>query len=336
MATMKHTPFGRGFTTSLGYFHGGEDHWTQNNTSHEGHHQMCGGIDLWDTTRPAYGINGTYSGYIYSKRSLEIINNWDTNNDKRLFMYLATQNNHKPLQVPQKYIDLFNQSWNENQILYAAMMNFDDELIGNVTKALKAKNMWNNTLLLITSDNGGPEGNANNHPFRGGKFSNFEGGIRLMAMVSGGYLPIDRRDKRLNGTIHMADIYATLCSIVGIDPTDHRAEKVGLPPIDSINMWPFIIGETDVSPRNEFLISSENDGGGLIMGDYKILFGTQQPAFWTTYDSPNGTKGQPQNISCGNVTNGGCLFNIKIDPTEHFDIMYEHENEALAEQLRAR
>ena len=60
------TPHGRGFQTSLGYFHADEDHWTQVFTNpsipsacppalnHSG-----GIVDLWDTDRPAHGMNGT-------------------------------------------------------------------------------------------------------------------------------------------------------------------------------------------------------------------------------------------------------------------------------------
>eukprot|EP01084_Bolivina_argentea_P172232 298368_1 len=220
------------------------------------------------------------------------------------------------------------------------MTNFEDELIGNVTTALKHNNMWNNTLLFITSDNGGQVNHATNCPLRGGKFSNFEGGIRVFAMVSGGYLPIHRRNKTLNETVHIADVYSTLCSIVDIDATDHRAIKAGLPPIDSFNMWPLITGETNVSARTEFILSSTHSnhvhGAGMISGDYKILFGYQSPAFWTSLDWPNGSHGEPNTIYCGNATTGGCLFNIKEDISERIDLINKTEYQAIGQQLRER
>ena len=157
----------------------------------------------------------------------------------------------------------------------------------------------------------------------------------MVAMMSGGYLPKNRRGIQLDGYMHIADIYSTFCSIVGIDPTDKRAENEDLPPIDSINMWPYLIGDESVSPRNEIFLSSGNDGG-LILNDYKILFGKQAPAFWTTDDYPNGTDPVLTSINCGSIENGGCLFNIKQDPTEHNDIINETENTALVEQLRSR
>ena len=58
--------------------------------------------------------------------------------------------------------------------------------------------MWNNTLLVFASDNGGPVYNngtpgASNYPLKGGKMSNWEGGIRVAAFVSGGAVPSNKR-----------------------------------------------------------------------------------------------------------------------------------------------
>ena len=75
-----------------------------------------------------------------------------------MFLYLALQNNHCPLEVPQEYIDQFNSSWNENQRLCAAMSLFVDYTISNITSILKSNGMWNNTLMVISSDNGGATG----------------------------------------------------------------------------------------------------------------------------------------------------------------------------------
>eukprot|EP01084_Bolivina_argentea_P098083 176309_1 len=335
-SSMKLTPFGRNFTSSLGYLNGMEDHYTQY-FSHKCANMSCEGTDMFDTTKPAYGQNGTvYNGYIYSKRAIDIINNHNENfKQYPLFLYLATQNTHGPYEVPIQYINKFNSSWYQTQRNFSGMANFEDELIHNVTTLLKSNGMWGNTLLIISSDNGGPLDGANNSPLRGGKMSNFQGGVRVVAMISGGYLPENRRNISLDGYIHIADIYSTICSIVGIDPTDKKAETERLPPIDSINMWPYLIGDESVSPRNEIFLSSGNDGG-LIQNDYKILFGKQSPAFWTTLDYPNGTKGEPQSINCGSIESGGCLFNIRQDETEHNDIINETQNSALVQQLRAR
>ena len=46
-----------------------------------------------------------------------------------------------------------------------------DESIGKVTQALQAHGLWSKTLIIFSSDNGGPADHANNWPLRGSKGS---------------------------------------------------------------------------------------------------------------------------------------------------------------------
>lgn len=70
------------------------------------------------------------------------------------------------------------------------------------------------------------------HASRGSKGSDFEGGTRIVAYVSGGFLPKQQRGMTASGYMHVADWLATFSDIIGEDPTDHKAAKAGLPPID--------------------------------------------------------------------------------------------------------
>ena len=81
-------------------------------------------------------------------------------------------------------------------------------------------------------------GSANNWPLKGGKHSNWQGGVRVNAFVSGGALPPAVRGTTSNELITVWDWYSTFVEgIAGGDPTDHRAAAAGLPPIDSFNHW---------------------------------------------------------------------------------------------------
>ena len=56
------------------------------------------------------------------------------------------------------------------------------------------------------ADNGGPIYSAgNNYPLRGGKYSDFEGGIRVSAFVSGGLIPAAKRGLRSEGIGSVAE-----------------------------------------------------------------------------------------------------------------------------------
>jgi arylsulfatase A-like enzyme len=90
--------------------------------------------------------------------------------------------------------------------LFSGMLSFVDETVANVTAALRASGLWANTLLVWTTDNGSPvNAGGSNHPLRGGKGSNWEGGTRVPAFVNGGFLPDVQRGKTHAGLIHIAD-----------------------------------------------------------------------------------------------------------------------------------
>merc|ERR1711871_981678 len=71
------------------------------------------------------------------------------------------------------------------------------------------------------------EAGANNWPLRGGKYAMFEGGIRVNAFVSGGFIPDLMRGSKLEGIVHVADWYGTLCALADVDPHDSWAHQSG-------------------------------------------------------------------------------------------------------------
>ena len=120
---------------------------------------------------------------------------------------------------------------------------------------------------------------ANNWPLRGSKGTDFEGGVRVAAFVSGGFLGRVAPNvvgQRLGGIIHIADWYATLCALAGVDPTDDRATRAGLPPIDSKNQWPYLTGQVHTSARATAHLSST----AYINGSYKIITGNSGTDCW--------------------------------------------------------
>ena len=128
------------------------------------------GVDLWNHTSPAVGQNGTYGGYSFTEQAVDAITQHDQS--KPFFMFVAFQNMHPPLQVPQAFIDRYPVG---RRSTINGMASFLDESVGNVTAALKSSGMWASTLLVYSADNGGYIGNGgDSSPWRGGKFSDFE------------------------------------------------------------------------------------------------------------------------------------------------------------------
>ena len=328
------TPYGRGFNTSFGYLGGGEDHFTQNGMKGE---WGCSGIDLWNTLGPATKAdNGTYGGYLYNDAAVRIIEQHPDPETTPLFIYLATQTMHAPVQVPAYYSDKYamNTTFNYTKpyTISNGMATVTDSILANVTAALKRRGMWNRTLIIHLSDNGGPvwksmAWHANNFPLRGGKHTNWEGGVRVVAFAGGGFLPSSRHGMVLQGIMHNADWYPTLATLAGASPTDPPAPGVTtsnkVPGVDGFDMWPYITGKVEVSPRTEVVLDS-TPNGGIIVGDLKLILGTQRFSFWQAPIYPNASgPASSSAFVCGQ----GCLFNVSADPSEYNDLAAERPDD---------
>lgn len=326
------TPTQRGFDTSLGFLGASEDHFTQRIKL-----GGCEGVDLWHNDTPAIGYNGTYSADIYSREIQRILTVHHAAQDKRpLFLYVALQIMHGPHQAPQQYIDFYlHQNFTEDYANYNAMSKSIDDIVGNLTRTLKQLHMWKNTLIIYASDNGGESGlrehrptkgvAGNNWPLRGGKFTFWEGGVRTVAFAAGGLIPRNMRNRTLTGYIHECDWYATFVTLAGGNVTD----KVPMhyPSVDGLNMWPYISGDVQSSPRTEMFLGTDSfsmklgasktsekmPNGAMIDGDYKFIYGSQRHGFWQGPIYPNksadATFQWKTDTSCRFE---GCLFNIQV------------------------
>jgi len=340
MATPDHIPKGRGFDTSLIYFNHENDYWTGFADDNP-----CGPwniVDLWEDDHPATTrinnatcsqsnqVGCVYEDTLFTNQVLDIIQSHDP--DVPLFIYWAPHTIHAPLQVPQDILDKFSFIDHPARRFYQAMTYFMDSSIGQVVDALKQKGLWDNTLVSFMSDNGGPIYNngtsgGNNYPLKGGKASNWEGGIRVNAFVSGGFIPQKRRGTVESGYITGWDWYGTYCSLAGVNPEDEKAKLAGLPPVDSYDMWPLLSGQTNKSLRNEIILGDtflelfeSTVIGGLIQGPWKLILGLQTQTGWTGPTYPNSSTNWQSDFALESCEFSGCLFNIETDPTEHNEV----------------
>ena len=84
-----------------------------------------------------------------------------------LFLYYAPHLVHTPLELPEANLTLFDFiDDDDRRQTYSAMVKYLDNIIGELVHLLKAKNMWDNTLLVVSSDNGGQQFAGNNYPLK--------------------------------------------------------------------------------------------------------------------------------------------------------------------------
>ena len=181
--------------------------------------------DLWENGDEVWA-NGEYLTERITKKSVDFIRR---HADEPFFLYVAYNAPHYPMHAPQRYLDRFpDLPWDRK--IMAAMLSAVDDGVGEIAETLDTLGLTDNTIVYFQSDNGPSRESRNwldgtQDPYYGGtaggfsghKFSLFEGGIRVPALLSWG-------DHFSAGTVDdpciATDIYPTVLEACGIDAAD--------------------------------------------------------------------------------------------------------------------
>jgi len=295
---------------------------------------MTKGFDFWRNQTAAKDMVGKYSMDFYMDEAKRVLDAHDP--DEPLFLYFAHQEQHVPLQMPPEAKFAERCSYvNEtdaaipNRLVLCSMMSRLDQAIGDFVQMLKAKGMWDNTVLWVTTDNGGmcqfgpiavEASVASNYPLRGGKATLFEGGVRVVSFVSGGLIPAVAKGTTRRGLMHHVDVPATLAKLGGVD-----LDGDGLLQVDGMDAWEIIVGGAD-SAREEVVLNIDNTTTfhGLIQGDWKLIVGNQLYDGWWSNGPYTHTKPNATQAAVKIDGTPAWLFNLAEDPEERENLATSH------------
>ena len=155
--TFGYHPLGRGFDSYYGYLGGGEDYFS---------HMSGGYVDLHDNNASVFTANGSYSATLFANKTIDVIQaHAAAGSSAPLFIYLAFQSIHSPIQAPDEWVQPYSWITNEARRTMAGMASCMDAEIARVAGAMKGASFWDETLFVFAADNGGPPYVANsNYP----------------------------------------------------------------------------------------------------------------------------------------------------------------------------
>lgn len=172
----------RGFDKFDGYWIGSEDYFKHTRRSRT--YPKVAGFDFHHNEDPDFRVIGKYSSGMFADKATAIIRRALTKSSP-LFLYLAFQAPHSPLQVEEiekenckmtqvagkvnTYLHHYS-SKNQDRKIYCGMVTALDSALGRIVNTLEETKMMNNALIVFTTDNGGNvQAGGNNYPLRGGK-----------------------------------------------------------------------------------------------------------------------------------------------------------------------
>ncbi len=275
-----------------------------------------------DPNNPESYADYTLNDYTPDLMFNEMISFIDRKKDNPFFFYWATPIPHNPIQAPQHWVDYYKNKFGEEEPYlgkigyyphqnpragYAAMISYLDENVGKLVKHLKENNLYDNTLIIFTSDNGVTYSGGTDGTFfnSSGEFGEaygkakgfvYEGGIRVPMIAS---WPNHIKPKSTTDLVSAHyDVMATLSELVEFEkPLD----------TDGISFLPTLLGK-DNQVKHEFLFWEYPEYGGQVairIGDWKVV---------------------RQNLKNKRKEATLELYNLSDDPTESINVADQHQD----------
>ena len=217
------------------------------------------GYDWFKNGQPDASANHTNSAWLIQRAAQSYLAD-RKNSSHPFFMYLPFQNIHAPYTCDSDYRALYENRTDLDpmEMTVFGYISEMDAAVGAILKTLKESGLYENTVIIFSSDNGAPpnpgmdhqQGTnpgwiARNYPFRGCKTLIWEGGTRVPGFVHSPLLPASVRGTINEELYHVTDWLPTLAGLAGGSTQRNR-------PLDGHDIWSSLT-EQKPSPRTELL-----------------------------------------------------------------------------------
>ena len=229
-----HYPEDQGFDVNIGGFEKGSP--------------MGGYYSPYKNPRLSDGPEGEYLTDRLTLETIELIRNRDSK--KPFAAFLSFYNVHTPIQENKEFIDYYIEKLksyentspetvkegdaitllNQRNAKYASMVHATDYNVGRIINFLKDNNLYENTLIVFTSDNGGLStlrrvAPTSVFPLRAGKGWLYEGGIRIPQLIK---LPKQINKEIISEPVVSYDLFPTIVNVLNLNHSVSDIDGVDL------------------------------------------------------------------------------------------------------------
>ena len=202
--------------------------------------------------------------YYLTDRIAEEANQFiDKNRDRPFFLYVPFLAPHTPFQATKTYYDRLSHIEDRNKRVYNAMIWQLDDAVGSIVSHLEQSGLMENTIIFFLSDNGGATYTeaTDNAPLKGGKFTNFEGGLNIPFMVR--WDGMVAKGKQFDQPVISLDIFSTALELAGIEFSADRK-------LDGTSLLPILIDSVS-STLHDKLCWRSGYNRAIRSGDWKLI-----------------------------------------------------------------
>lgn len=216
--------------------------------------------------------DGEPGEYLTDRLTDEAIRFIHQSKDAPFFLYFPHYAPHTPIEAKAEMADKYKavpKSERQGDPMYAAMIESLDESVSRVIATLRELGLEDNTVVIVTSDNGGHWKWTRADPLRGHKGTYWEGGIRIPLIIK--WPGVTEPGTVSNEPVISTDLYPTLLAVAGLAPRPHQH-------LDGLDLSPLLKGTGSLARDSLFWHFPHYNNhpqtvpsGAIRKGDWKLI-----------------------------------------------------------------
>ena len=244
------------------------------------------------------GIIEQRTGYTPEQKVDDAINWLSVQGDDPWFLWLAFNLPHYPHHIPEvEGLDTNSLEPADHRSALDVMTARMDQEIGRLFEAIGEEEL-DNTIIIVIGDNG-TTGEANDPPFHPdrGKFTLYEGGIRVPLIIAGPGIPVGEQSAVM---VNSTDLFTTLIELTGSEVPEGLVH-------DSVSLTPYFDNPAADSIREYMYADAFYEGSGIEEGAFAIRDGSYKLIRWHDHQE---------------------LYDLEVDPYENSNLLMGGDSEA--------